>query len=117
MRERTAAASAGQGAAAPVYSADLHDAALHTWRAAGIRDAVLIHADAHHDAGSDECTFVTIANFVWWAVLEGIVREVYWIVPDPSWRTAHDRAELEKTLQRLAAQQGNAAPVHIDADL
>ena len=104
MIERDAAANP------PVRISDLHDGALHAWRKQGIRDAVLVHVDAHHDADSDDWDFVTIANFVWWAVVEGIVSHVIWVVPDPSWEGASGRAELEKTLACLARQGSPASP-------
>lgn len=90
---------------------DLHDAALYAWRDAGVRDAVLVHVDAHHDADAKEWDFVTIANFVWWGLADGTLREVYWIVPQPSWETTSGRTLIEQALLTLARQHDGSAGV------
>jgi tetratricopeptide (TPR) repeat protein len=95
-----------------VTISDLHDAAFYAWRDAGVRDAVLVHVDAHHDADAKEWPFVTISNFVWWALSEGLLREVYWIVPDPSWETTSGRALIERSIVTLARQHDPAAALH-----
>ncbi len=91
---------------------DLHDAAFYAWRDAGVRGAVLVHIDAHHDADATEWPFVTISNFVWWALFEGLLREVYWIVPEPSWETASGRALIERSIVTLARQHDPGAALH-----
>jgi tetratricopeptide (TPR) repeat protein len=94
-----------------VTISDLHDAALYAWRQAGVRDAVLVHVDAHHDADAKEWNFVTIANFVWWGLADGTLREVFWIVPDPSWETTSRRRLIEQALVTLARQHDGSAGV------
>lgn len=95
---------------------DLHDAALYAWRDAGVRDAVLVHVDAHHDADAKEWDFVTISNFVCRAVAEDVVREVYWVVPDPGWETAPGRALIQRSLAILARQHEPRVPLHARGD-
>ncbi len=90
---------------------DLHDAALYAWRDAGVRDAVLVHVDAHHDADAKESDCITIANFVWWGIADGTLREVFWIVPDPSWKTTSGRTLIEQALFTLARQHDDSARV------
>jgi len=94
-----------------VIVSDLHDAALYAWREAAVRDAVLVHVDAHHDADAKEWDFITISNFVWWALCEGVLREVYWVVPEPSWKTASRRALIEQSLATLARQHDASGAV------
>ena len=95
--------------------ADLHDEALYAWREAGVRGAVLVHVDAHHDADADEWDFITISNFVWYALREGVLREVYWVVPEPSWDTAAARALIEHSVATLARQHGSSGAVESGA--
>jgi len=94
-----------------VIVADLHDAALYAWRDAGVRDAVLVHVDGHHDADAQEWDFVTISNFVWWALAEGVLREVFWVVPEPNWETAPGLALIGRSLATLAGQHDVSAAV------
>lgn len=95
---------------------DLHDTALYAWRDAGVRDAVLVHVDAHHDADAKEWDFVTISNFVWWAVRDRIVREVFWVVPDPSWERPSDRALILRSVTALARQHDASSAIELDRD-
>ena len=88
---------------------DLHDAALYTWRDAGARGDVLVHVDAHHDADAEEWDFITISNFVWWALREGVVRDVFWVVPDASWNTRQSRAAIRQSIERLVGQHHDAS--------
>ena len=72
---------------------DLHDRAYYIWRDAGVRRAVLVHLDAHHD-GSPAADWepVNIGNYVRAAIREDLVAAVFWIVPDPMWNDAATRA-------------------------
>lgn len=90
---------------------DLHDAAFYDWREAGVRDAVLVHIDAHHDTDAKEWDFVTISNFVWWALCERLVREVFWVVPEPNWESASGRSLIRHALEGLVRQHDDHAPV------
>jgi Tfp pilus assembly protein PilF len=94
-----------------VIVADRHDAALYAWRDAGIRGAVLVHVDAHHDADALEWDFVTISNFVWWALAEGVLREAFWVVPEPNWDTESRRALIEQSLATLVRQHDASGTV------
>ncbi|HYT66965.1 MAG TPA: tetratricopeptide repeat protein [Vicinamibacterales bacterium] len=74
---------------------DLHDGAYYAWRDAGVRDATLVHVDAHHDATADpEWKTIDIGNFVRAAIRDRLVRAFCWVVPDPMWQDFDTRAVL-----------------------
>lgn len=88
-----------------------HDEACDRWRRAGVRDRLLIHIDAHHDAvprSSDAP--VTIANYVRAAIDAGLVREAIWAVPEPSWARPAIRRAIERRLATLGLPM-RACPV------
>jgi tetratricopeptide (TPR) repeat protein len=60
---------------------------------------------------------VTIANFISPALREGILSEIYWVVPDHSWESAENRRHIFRHLRRIQQQfPGPAAPVEITRD-
>jgi tetratricopeptide (TPR) repeat protein len=82
-----------------------HDEALPLWRASAGANRILVHVDAHHDmwwvpAGQR----VTIANFISPALREGILREIYWVVPDRSWESAENRRQIVHHLRRIQGE-------------
>jgi tetratricopeptide (TPR) repeat protein len=80
-----------------VHLMENHDQAYHVWHAAGFKDRVLVHVDAHHDMWwTDDDRHITIANFICAALKKDIVREMYWVVPDG----AFDSAAAKKALVR-----------------
>ena len=86
-----------------IHLMENHDRAYYAWRDAGVRDRVLVHIDAHHDMWCiEDNRGITIANFICPALREGIVREVYWVVPDRSLKDAHARRELLAQIKSLA---------------
>jgi tetratricopeptide (TPR) repeat protein len=95
-----------------VVQMEQHDQAYHAWRAAGVHRRVLVHVDAHHDmwwfgqAGS-----MTIANFVCQALREDRVDRMFWVVPDPTWRSAAGRRAVRRHLDRLRQTYGAAGSV------
>ncbi len=92
-----------------------HDAAYYAWRSAGLRDQILVHIDAHHDMFCiDEKTPITIANFICPALRNRIVREVFWIVPDPTW--AFDRREITKQVLQVLRGYPERSRMKISAD-
>lgn len=98
---------------------DLHDEAYYAWRAAGIRGALLVHVDAHHDAAADPpWKTVDIGNFVRAAIRDGIVSGVRWVVPDPIWADAKSRAiviaELENIADAAVVVGGGTAASSVD---
>lgn len=90
---------------------DRHDAALYLWRDAGVREATLLHIDAHPDAHTGTADFVEIGNFIWHAMREGLVARAYWAVPDPSWASPPVRRDLAEVALELS---GGAPPTSGD---
>jgi hypothetical protein len=79
-----------------------HDEALRFWRESAGADRILVHIDAHHDMWwVDAGQRVTIANFITPALQEGILREIYWVVPGGSWESAENRRQIFHHLHRL----------------
>jgi tetratricopeptide (TPR) repeat protein len=97
---------------------DNHDGAYYAWRDAGVRNRRLIHIDAHHDiAWRDPLAPIGIGNFLSQALIDDLVGEVFWVVPDPSWTTPSDRRALVKQVRRLLARYPGPRPsVSSDAD-
>lgn len=104
------------GATTTIAVHDRHDAALYAWRDAGVRDRTLVHIDAHPDAHPTPPDVVEIGNFIRRALQEGIVREVFWIVPDPSWQSRRVRRDLVSVVRELHAEEGRSAPVRAGGD-
>ena len=113
-----------------------HVQAYDTWKAAGVRDRILVHIDGHLDfdwiadrspeellaAGSSAeldrlltqvsawnldgrspRERVTSANFIYPAIRDGLVREFFWVMPDPLWAQSKRRVirrGLEKKIRR-----------------
>ena len=86
----------------PSFLIENHDEALYLWRKAGIRAATLIHIDAHHDMWPpSEDGVITIGNYVFFALSEGIIKKVIWVVPDASWATPENRCVLREQVSKL----------------
>ena len=84
--------NAGAGiSAGPVHCVENHDGAYRVWRDAGVTQRLLVHVDAHHDLygrwidrkNPKERARINIANFVYAALEEELVRELIWVVPAP----------------------------------
>ncbi len=85
-----------------IHRMENHDAAYHCWREAGVKDRILVHLDAHHDMWwIDDNQAITIANYICPALQEGLVREVYWVVPDASFQTRANRRAVAQNLKRI----------------
>lgn len=85
-----------------VFVMENHDRAYYIWRDAGLKHRILIHIDAHHDMWSIKDTeVITIANFICRALKEDLVREVYWVVPDPAWGGEKNRKTILRHLRGL----------------
>lgn len=81
---------------------EYHDEAYHVWRAAGVRDAAVVHVDAHHDLSwLDDTVHLHIGNYLCQAIKDGIVREVYWVVPDGALSAPRARREIRRQLRSL----------------
>lgn len=89
---------------------DLHDMAYYVWRDAGVRGAVLVHLDAHHDMEPETRQGgipINIGNFIRAALRDGLLSAVFWVVPEPMWTDTRTRRWLTKEL-RFAG----ALPIH-----
>lgn len=79
-----------------------HDQAYYVWRDAGVKNQILVHIDAHHDMWwIDDNSSITIANFICPALKEGLVAEVYWVVPDATWQSARGRRAVRRHLKEI----------------
>lgn len=67
-----------------VYQIENHDEAYQIWKNNGVQNAVLVHIDAHKDFINDKCDYITIGNFLNYALDDEIINSIVWIVPDPS---------------------------------
>jgi hypothetical protein len=85
-----------------IFRIENHDEALPIWRNSGGADRILVHVDAHHDMWwVPPGQTVTIANFISPALQDGLLREVYWVVPDQSWKSAENRRQILRHLHRI----------------
>ena len=90
---------------APIVVRENHDEAYGVWRAAGFREKILVHIDAHDDlAWARDAGALDIGNFISLALKEGIIREVFWVVPDQTWESSKTRQPLLRRLKRLTTE-------------
>ncbi|HYM10631.1 MAG TPA: tetratricopeptide repeat protein, partial [Bryobacterales bacterium] len=101
-----------------VFLAENHDYAYYLWRERGIKDRILVHVDAHHDLWwIPEKGSPSIANFLCQALRENQVRELVWVVPDPTWESRRSRRPLLSHLKELARKYpGGQQPVEVTED-
>jgi tetratricopeptide (TPR) repeat protein len=95
-----------------------HDHAFHVWRDAGAKNSVLVHIDAHHDMWwTESVESMTIANFISQALKNDLVREVFWIVPDGTWRTEEGRQAIRSHVGKITRDYpGACKPVREEPD-
>jgi len=96
-----------------VHLMENHDGAYYIWRDLGVKDRILVHIDAHHDmwwAEDTKASLVTIANFICPALKEGIVREVFWVVPDATWESARARRPVWQHVKLIAKGFSKGGP-------
>jgi tetratricopeptide (TPR) repeat protein len=85
-----------------VFLLDNHDEAYRVWREAGAANRILVHVDAHHDMWwADDLESITIANFLSLALKDDLVREIFWVVPDLTWRTDEGRQAIRKHVRKI----------------
>jgi tetratricopeptide (TPR) repeat protein len=85
-----------------IFMMENHDEAYRVWRDSGLQEKILVHIDAHDDlVWLPEQGALNIANFICPALKEGIVREVYWVVPDQTWDNRRSRKRVLRRLQRV----------------
>ncbi len=91
-----------------------HDEAIPLWRKSAGAGRILVHVDAHHDMWwVPPGQRVTIANFISPALQEGILREIYWVVPDRSWESAENRRQILHHLRRIQ-EEFPVRPAHLE---
>jgi tetratricopeptide (TPR) repeat protein len=79
-----------------------HDAAYAIWRRAGAKDRVLVHVDAHHDMWwIPEDVPTSIGDFICPSLKSGIVRQIFWVVPDRTWELRTSRKGVVEHVRRL----------------
>ena len=94
-----------------VFTMENHDQAYYVWRNSGVKNQVLVHIDAHHDMWwIDDNSSITIANFICPALKEDIVAEVYWVVPDATWRSARSRRAVRQHLRKILKKYPTKTP-------
>jgi tetratricopeptide (TPR) repeat protein len=97
-----------------IFRVENHDEALPIWRNSAGRERILVHVDAHHDMWwVPPGQGVTIANFISPALQEGILREIYWVVPDRSWGTASNRRQIFHHLRHILEKFPGRARVEV----
>ncbi|MFI5329493.1 MAG: tetratricopeptide repeat protein [Desulfobaccales bacterium] len=96
-----------------------HDEAYRVWREAGVHEKILVHIDAHDDlVWNPDQGSINIANFICPALKEGMIREVFWVVPDRTWEDAASRKSLVRRLHKLLAKYpGKPHPLKVERDL
>ena len=82
-----------------------HDEAYGVWCGEGFQEKILVHIDAHDDlAWAPDAGSLNIGNFISLALKEGIIREIFWVVPDQTWKTSGTRKPLRRRLKKLMAE-------------
>ncbi|MCU0651150.1 MAG: tetratricopeptide repeat protein [Candidatus Omnitrophica bacterium] len=96
-----------------------HDKAYLAWKERNVADRILVHIDAHIiDSGTyvgktavsmpllnpylkPRKKMVNIGNYICPAMMEGMVKKFYWVVPDKSWQTARGRRHISRQLRHI----------------
>jgi tetratricopeptide (TPR) repeat protein len=85
-----------------IFRIENHDAALPIWRNSAGTNRILVHVDAHHDMWWVENEKnISIANFISPAMRDGILSEIYWVVPDRSWESVENRRQILHHLEKI----------------
>jgi hypothetical protein len=97
-----------------VFLMEHHDQAYRVWRDAGVKNSVLVHIDAHHDMWwVDGLESITIGSFISLALKNNLVREMFWVVPDDTWRTAKGRQAVRTHVRTITkTYPGVPAAIH-----
>jgi len=94
-----------------VFVVENHDQAYYVWRDQGVARRVLVHIDAHPDMNwVRDGAPVTIADFICPALTNELVREIVWVVPDPTWESAKGRWVVLRYLKRILSKYPESAP-------
>ena len=89
----------------PIVLMENHDAAYGVWCGEGFKEKILVHIDAHDDlAWAPDAGSLNIGNFISLALKEGIIRKIFWVVPDQTWKSSGTRKPLRRRLKKLMAE-------------
>jgi hypothetical protein len=79
-----------------------HDEAYSLWYNSGVIGRILLNADIHYDMWwIPQNGQITIANYTYPCLKKGMIREVFWVVPDQSWETSSNRKALLRHLREI----------------
>lgn len=118
MTESGMAMTAGLVAPERVFVFENHDEAYYIWREHAVQNRIVVHIDAHHDMYGqwtlDKKTNarprISIANYIYPAVEEGMLREVIWVPPERSLCSLAGRSKLEAMMRRISPDHPAAPP-------
>ena len=101
-----------------VFTMENNDDAYYIWRNAGAKQKILIHIDAHHDMWwIADAHSINIANFICAALKDEVVREVFWVAPDPAWETPRSRKPILRHIRKLTENYpGGPHEVHVGSE-
>ncbi len=86
----------------PCFLIENHDEAYYLWRDAGVKGATLVHVDPHHDMWPTKGGPITVGSFIYRAMMEGIVSDIYWVVPDATFASPANVDLLLRNLEKLS---------------
>jgi hypothetical protein len=100
-----------------IFLMENHDEAYWAWQRAGVCDRILVHIDAHEDMWwvADEDS-LDIANFISRAVTAGMVKEVFWVVPDQTWDSEQIRRRVRRRLEKVLKSYPGDGPKIAEED-
>jgi tetratricopeptide (TPR) repeat protein len=96
-----------------VFLFENHDQAYYIWRDAGVINRKLVHIDAHHDMSwADDKATIDIGNFICPALKQALIQEIFWVIPDATFRDAKSRKPVLRHLKQILKKyQGTSSIV------
>lgn len=80
-----------------------HDSAYHAWRAFSLQGMTAVHIDAHLDILTDSANNIHFGNYLFQAIKDKIVTQLYWVVPGTRKEFLDDLIYVKKIISSLAA--------------
>jgi hypothetical protein len=95
-----------------------HETAYTLWKDAGVQGRTLIHLDGHLDFfwidDHPPHKAMDSGNFLYPAIREGFIRELYWVIPDGFWETPDQRQKLIQWINEMIhARPDSAGPLRV----
>lgn len=89
-----------------IFLIENHHEAYFLWKKNRIKNYSLIHIDAHLDLRIDYLfrvsdSYIDIGNFIFPAIKEGIVKDIYWIIPGRGDLSCIDLFAIKRCLQNI----------------